>query len=420
MIQTVKKMLVVGYLLCLLPQLGAQSVQVMVSPDRATWQYSAKEPVTFEVKVYKNNVLLKNATVDYELGAEYFPTERKQGVKLEKGELSLKTSMGMPGFLRCKVTTQVDGHQYEGIATVGYDVTQIKPLTQEPADFDQFWNGAIAQARMTPLKPQMRLLAERCTSTQNVYEVSFHNYGASKVYGILVVPKKAGKYPAILHVPGAGVRGYEGSYLADNIITLQIGIHGIPLTLPQELYTSLGGGAFNGYQYYSMNDRDKHYFKRVFTGCVRAIDFIYELPEFDGTNVGVTGGSQGGALAMVTAGLDERITFLSAYFPALCDYAGYLHGRAGGWPHYFRDKKPLPNEVETLAYYDVVNFARRIKAKGWYTWGYNDVVCPPTSMYAAYNVVTAPKELALYYMAGHSYYVDQRTVGNEWLREQCK
>ena len=139
------------------------------------------------------------------------------------------------------------------------------------------------------------------------------------------------------------------------------------------------------------NNRDTHYYKRVYLGCVRAVDFLYSLPEFDGNTVGVTGGSQGGALSIVTAGLDPRIKFLAAFYPALCDYAGYLHKRAGGWPHYSRNAQTVANDVETLASFDVVNFARRVNAPGWYSWGYNDVTCPPTSMYSAYNVIPGVK-----------------------------
>ena len=86
------------------------------------------------------------------------------------------------------------------------------------------------QARKTSLDPIVTLLPERCTPTQNVYQVSFQNERpGSRIYGILMMPKKEGKYPAVLWVPGAGVRGRQGFNLGDSIITLQIGIHGVPV-----------------------------------------------------------------------------------------------------------------------------------------------------------------------------------------------
>ncbi len=401
-------------------QPAQQLVNVVVSPDHADWNYKAKENATFKVQVYKDNILLKNVSVDYEIGPEFFPTEKKQDVVLKNGEITLKSSMKEPGFLRCKVTAKVDGVNYEGMTTIGYDVEKIRPTTAEPKDFDEFWTNAIEEARKTPLDPRMILLPEKCTSTQDVYEVSFQNERTgSRIYGILTTPNSPGRYPAVLKVPGAGIRPYGGSSMGDNIIVLEIGIHGIPVTLPQEVYNNLSAGALNGYQQFNMNNRNKHYYKRVFSGCVRAVDFIYSLPGFDGSTIGVTGGSQGGALSIITAGLDPRIKFLAAYYPAMCDYAGYLNNRAGGWPHYYRNAKPQPNEVETLAYFDVVNFARRVKVPGWYSWGFNDVTCPPTSMHAAYNVIPGSKELNLYLNTGHWTYPEQRTAGDNWLRDQC-
>lgn len=402
---------------------GAQPAQklinVVVSPDHTDWKYKAKDNVTFTVQVFKNENLLKDVTVDYETGPEYFPDVKKQDVVLKDGKITLKSSMKEPGFLRCKVLTKVDGRNYEGMATVAIEEEKILPTTTEPKDFDSFWSNAISEARKTPLDSKLTLLPERCTSTQNVYHVSFQNerYG-SRIYGILIMPKKEGKYPALLQVPGAGIRPYNGANFGDDVITLEIGIHGIPVTMPQEVYSNLSAGALNNYMSMNKNNRDTHYFKRVYLGCIRAIDFLCSLPECDENNIGVTGGSQGGALSIVTAGLDPRIKFLAAMYPALCDYAGYLNNRAGGWPHYFRNIKPGPGEVETLAYFDVVNFARRVNAPGWYSWGFNDVTCPPTSTYSAYNVIPGAKELHLYEETGHWNYPEQMDARYKWLRNQ--
>ena len=413
--------LLLGSSLRLEAQPAQKLVNVVVSPDRTDWKYKQKEEVTFTVQVFRNENLLKDVVVDYEVGPEYFPVKKEADVLLKNGKTTLKGSMNEPGFLRCKVIAKVDGRNYEGMATVAVDEERIRPTTADPKDFDSFWKQAIEDARKTSLDPKMVLMPERCTSTQNVYHVSFQNERpGSRMYGILVVPKKEGVYPAILQVPGAGIRPYNGMNLGDDVITLEIGIHGIPVNMPQEVYNNLASGALNGYPGINKNDRDTHYYKRVYLGCVRAVDFIFSLPEFDGSTVGVTGGSQGGALSIVTAGLDPRIKFLAAFYPALCDYAGYLHQRAGGWPHYYRNAKPGPNEVETLAYFDVVNFARRVNAPGWYSWGYNDVTCPPTSMYSAYNVIPGAKELHLYLETGHWTYPEQNMARFQWLKEMYK
>lgn len=90
---------------------------MVVSPDRIDWKCKAKEEVKFTVQVFKNENLLKDVVVDYELGPEYFPTVVKKDVRLADGKTTLKAKMNEPGFLRCRVTAKVDGRKYEGMAT---------------------------------------------------------------------------------------------------------------------------------------------------------------------------------------------------------------------------------------------------------------------------------------------------------------
>jgi cephalosporin-C deacetylase-like acetyl esterase len=329
--------------------------------------------------------------------------------------------MKVAGFLRCRVSVSYDGNSYDGLATAAFSPETIQPTTTLPGDFLQFWDNAKTELAEIPLDARMTLLPERCTNKVNVYHINIQNYQHVRLYGILCVPKAPGKYPAILRVPGAGVRPYYGdvSNAEKDVITLEIGIHGIPVTMESAVYTDLSKGALNGYWTYNIDNKDLYYYKRVYLGCVRAVDFIFSLPEFDRSNIVVFGGSQGGALAIVTAALDSRITGLVSFYPALCDLTGYLNGRAGGWPHLFNDPtQNTPAKVETSKYYDVVNFAKQVKVPGFYSWGYNDVTCPPTSMYAAYNMINASKYLNLQQDTGHAIYPELWKISDEWLIRQ--
>lgn len=411
-------------LLCTLlvsAQIRGNEIRVMVSPDRADWKYGLNEKCTFTVRVLKAQNLLPGVTVDYELGPEMYPTETKTGVVLKDGKLTLKGTMKTPGFLRCKVKAHVDGRTYEGLATAAYAPEELRPVSQLPDDFLKFWETTLANARQTPLNPTITLLPERCTETSNVYEVSFQTKAwGGRMFGILSVPKAEGTYPALLRVPGAGVRPYSGdTYLAPGkVIVLEVGIHGIPVTMQQSVYDNLAAGALNGYWNFCRDNRDQNYYNRVIVGALRAVDFICSLPQYNGKALGVTGSSQGGALSVITAALDSRVTFYGAVHPALCDHEAFLKKRAGGWPHYYYQAAPTDKELKALRYYDTANFARCLKAIGWFSWGYNDEVCPPTSMYAAYNAVTAPKELHLYLETGHYWYQEQWEEWQDWLRKQ--
>ncbi len=403
-------------------------VQVVVSPDKADWNYKVGEEATFRITVLKHQVPLKDATVTFAIGPEKMPAVHKGTVTLKSGTgIAGKGKLKEPGFLRCEATVEVDGITYRGLATAGYEAESIKPTQVLPADFREFWDRAKAEARKTPMDAKLRLLPEYSTAGVDAYEVSIPNMTpTSRIYGILCIPKKPGKYPAVLSVPGAGIRPYRGvtGLAGEGVITLQIGIHAIPVTMNEGVYNDLLAGALRNYMFMNLDDRDNYYFKRVYLGCVRAMDFLTSLPEYDGSTLAVWGGSQGGALSIVTAALDDRVKFLVSMYPALSDLTGYLHGRAGGWPHLFtganKEFTDKQDKIAVSAYYDVVNFARFVNVPGFYTWGYNDETCPPTSYYAAYNLITAPKELYLIQETGHWTFPEQWSRIQDWLLKQLK
>lgn len=398
-----------------------QLVQVIVSPDKPDWTYKKGDRAQFQITVLKNNVPMDDIEVKYSIGPELVNAWEEKNITLKEGVATVKAKkFNDAGFLRCTASVEVDGKTYSSYATAGFSPEQIQPTTTLPSDFERFWEEGKAALAKIPMKPVLTLLPERCTEKVDVYHVSLDNI-EGKVYGILCRPKADGKYPAILHVPGAGIRPYYGDpWSAEKgIITFQIGIHGIPVNLDQKVYDNLRYGALDRYWIANLDDKDHYYFKRVYLGCVRAVDFIESLDCFNGEDMAVTGGSQGGALSIITAALDKRINYLAAFYPALSDLTGYLHGRAGGWPHMFKDDfTNKPEKVETSKYYDVANFARFVKVPGWYSWGYNDNVCPPTSMHAAYNVITAPKELYLFQETQHWTFPEQQEQKNNWLFEK--
>ncbi len=384
--------------------------------------------VTVEhVEVRRSGTLLDDVDIDYEAGPEMYP-DVKKSTTLKKGTMSYTGQMKTPGFYRLKVTAHVGGKDYSAWCTAAYSPEKLNPTTVDPKDFDQFWAKAIEEARWTQLEPTKTLLPDRCTQDVNVYQVSFHNVRwGSRTYGILCEPVKPGKYPALLRVPGAGVRPYQGDvYTASQgFITLEIGIHGIDVTMPQSVYDNLANGALNCYWEFGMDDRDKSYYKRVIVGCVRAIDYIEKYTDWDGKNLGVTGSSQGGFLSLATAGLDKRVSCYGAVHSALCDHTASLQGVACGWPHYFywmspEQRKASQDKIETSRYYDGVNFARRITCPGWFSFGYNDDVVPPTTAYATYNVVTAPKKLSVYQQTAHFWYQEQWDEWLQWLMDQLR
>ena len=406
--------------------------QVRVSLDKPDWVYDLNQTAKFSVAVTLNNTQIAGIPLKYSCGPEVMPPMLERSVTTTAQPLTIDgATMKEPGFYRCIAMAEKDGRTYRGLATAGFRPDLIKPVVTEPSDFDKFWNDGKARLANIPIEPRMEHLPTSSTSKVDVYHVSFQTVGAnlnqfSRLYGILAIPKTkdpAQKFPALLRVPGAGVRQYTGQIAMAELgmITLEVGIHGIPVTLPQAFYDDLRNSALGRYMFYNLDDRDTYYYRRVFLSMVRANDFLTSLPQYNGSDLAVIGGSQGGALAIVTSALDPRVKALAASYPAMSDMAGYTADRAGGWPHGFRDAKMRTKEkLETASYYDVVNFARRVKVPGIYSWGFNDETCPPTSIYASYNTITAPKSVMLGLEMGHANSPEQTARLNDWIEKFLK
>ena len=405
-------------------QIRGNNIQVLVQPDHKDWNYRVGEKATFRVSILKSGTLLEDVQVDCTAGPEMYQ-DVKKSVTLKDGSLQLTGTMSKPGFYRVDITAHVDGKDYKGACAAAFSPQELQPTTVMPKDFADFWNNAISEARKVDLNPTKRLLPERCTKDVNVYEVSFQNMRwGSRTYGILCIPVKEGLYPALLRVPGAGVRPYGGDiYTASQgAVTLEIGIHGVPVTMEQSIYDDLNNGALNGYWNFGMDNRDLSYYKHVVIGCIRALDYISQYTPWNNKEMGVTGSSQGGFLTLATAALDKRITFYAPVHAALCDHTASLKGVACGWPHFFywNKGKGMEKNIETSRYYDGVNFARLIREgqQGWFSFGYNDDVVPPTTAWATYNVVKGLKSISPYQATWHFWYQEQWDEWENWLLKQ--
>lgn len=398
-------------------------------PDHADWLYKVGEKARVEVSFYLYG-MPQDVEVNYGIGQDMLPDSSKGKVKLRNGRATIDMgTMKKPGFLDLRLSAVVAGKTYQHHVKVGFSPEQLKPYTQDPADFDTFWQKNIEEARKTPVSVSSKRVAAYSTDDFDCYLLKLRTDNRHSIYGYLTKPKASGKYPVVLCPPGAGIKTIKepmrNTYYAKNgFIRLEMEIHGLNPEMTEEQFKEIST-AFsgeNGYVENGLDNRDNYYMKHVYTACVRAIDYLTSLPEWDGRNVFVQGGSQGGALSIVTAALDKRVTACVANHPALSDMAGYAEkGRTGGWPHLNRENQMLtPQKIETLRYYDVVNFARRLTCPVYLTWGYNDNTCPPTTSYIVWNLITAPKESLVTPINEHWTTPDTNYGQMLWLKGKMK
>lgn len=399
-------------------------------PDHADWLYQTGENAKVEVSFCKYGIP-REGELKYSIGNDMLQSDKHGSVKLKNGRAVI--NMGTkktPGFRDMKLSVSLDGKTYEHHIKVGFSVDKIKPYTQEPQDFRSFWQKNVEELKQVPMSYTKELYKDYCTDKIDCYLVKLQiDKMGHSMYGFLFYPKNVqpGKHPVVLCPPGAGIKTIKdpmrNKYYAENgFVRFEVEIHGLDPRISSETFGEISR-AFNdrngGYLANGLENKDIYYMKHVYVGLVRCIDFLTSLPEWDGKNVAVQGGSQGGALAIIAAGLDSRVTQCVANHPALSDMAGYAaKGGTGGYPHFCRQPQILSNKdcLNTLAYFDVVNFARYVKAPTYLTWGYNDVTCPPTTSYAVWNTLKCTKESLLTPINEHWTTTETNRGQMEWIK----
>ncbi len=403
----------------------------VTTPNHADWLYKTGEKAEVTVALYEYGILQDGIEITYHIGAEMLPAEVTGKVRLKDGKAVIPMgTMKKPGFRDCKLSATVNGRTYNHHIKLGFSPEKLQPYVKLPSDFVSYWQQAIKEAEQCPMEITSTYVNKYSSEKVDCYLVKLQCYKKGQyVYGYLTKPKAKGKYPVVFSPPGAGIKPMNPMktifYAEQGCIRFDMEIHGIRPDLDAAAYKEISaafGTKNNSYLVNGLEDRDSYYMKKVYLACVRAIDYLTSLPEWDGKNVIAQGGSQGGALALTTTGLDKRVTACVANHPALSDMAGYKDGRAGGYPHLFTkfDGMDTPAKLKTLEYYDVVNFAKQITVPVFMTWGYNDDTCPPTTSYIVYNVLSCPKEALITPVNEHWVSTETRHEQLEWIKRQLK
>ncbi|AHF92875.1 acetyl xylan esterase [Opitutaceae bacterium TAV5] len=390
---------------------GLADSLLTVAADRADALYAENEPVIFIIRLKPDD---SRPVEDRQVG---WTLAKDGGPILESGTVTLKTGMTRvtgkldePGFLRCTVTlTESGGNVVTAQAGAGVSPLSIRPSLPMPDDFAAFWEAKKAELARVPLNARLTAVKAPAAGV-DVFDLQADCLGGAPVSGYLARPQGAARkaLPAILTLHGAGVFDSRMAaaigWAREGMLALDINAHGLPNGRPREYYAELYKGPLIDYKTRGRESRDDFYFLGMFLRAVRAIDVLVAQPEWDGRTIVVQGNSQGGAQAIAVAGIDNRVTFFGAGVPAMCDHSGMIAGRVAGWPRLVpvrSDGRPDARILETARYFDMVNFAARTRASGFFTAGFIDSTCPPTTVYAAYNALVSPKSIYNDIAAGH-------------------
>ncbi len=398
---------------------AADTVDVSVVTDRPDAMYQCGEQAKFLVSVKKDNAAVTSGEFTYTLtldGARKI-TDGKQ--QLGASPAGIVGTLDTPGILRCTVVVPGEEKPVVKLAAAAFAPSGIEPTAVEPEDFVRFWNHNKQKLAAPPMDVRLTKSMAASTKGMTVYKISLGNILGTRVYGWLGVPTSGGRHPAVLTVPGAGVYPIGPDWVnwaQRGFLAMGISVHDYDVDMPKEKYTELAQGPLAGYPYQNRTSRRSYYFLRSYLGCLRAIDYLTSRPDWDRKSMIVTGSSQGGGLSIVCAGLDPRVTAIASNVPALCDHTGKFHGRPSGWPQLIPNEDPVVTEV--AGYFDAVNFARYVKCPTLMGVGLIDTTCPATSVYSAFNVIPAEKQMVASPLMGHSQSPEYSALRERFILEQ--
>ncbi len=318
---------------------------------------------------------------------------------LGQGEVEFDVTP-QPGFYEGVITVKRAGAQQgqETLATrsfpFAYDIAHMTPA-ERPADFDKFWDDTLAEQEKIP--PDWQLVLEKATPDYKLYRTTFNGLLGRQFHAWLSVPTKPGQYPASLTLPPSGINVAYLPASGPGVVGMSLAIAGQELTPP-------AGGGFPlnpyfrlGWDYWrtGIDSRETWYYRAVYAACSRAVDLLASRPETDVAKVGVGGGSQGGGLSFIVAGLNPKVGVAICGSPGLFGLEWKLrHLGPAYWPPIdlvdennaaVQDDALLEQRIAVVRYGDAGNFAPRIKGAVLLNLGLQDHVTSPAGALAAWS-----------------------------------
>jgi cephalosporin-C deacetylase len=287
------------------------------------------------------------------------------------------------------------------------------PDLPAPADLDQFWSTTLAEARTHDLAATFAPVDSGLTVIETL-DVTYAGFGGATIRGWLHLPtSRHGPLPAVVEYVGYG----GGRGLAhERMLWAAAGYaHFVMDTRGQGSTWAVGATpdrdatgdpAHPGFMTQGILDPADYYYRRLITDAVRAVEAVRSHPAVNPECVAVTGGSQGGGLTLAAASLVDGLTGAMPDVPFLCDFPRAItlmdanpYAEIGRYLKAHRDH--VEQVLTTLAYFDMAILGAQATAPALFSVGLMDAICPPSTVYAAFNRYGGPKEIVEYPFNDH-------------------
>lgn len=312
----------------------------------------------------------------------------------------------------------------------GDQLVSYRSRAQAPQDFDAFWEETLEETSRSPLDPVFEPIDVGLPLVE-VFDVTFAGFGAHPIKGWFIKPRGAsGALTGIVRYIGYnGGRGFPHEHLlwpATGRAVLVMDTRGQGGGWSRGATADPVGSdpAHAGYMTRGIRDPRAYFYRRVFTDAVRAVEAMRTRPEVDPDRIVAMGGSQGGGITLAASGLVPGLRAVMPDVPFLCDFQRAVglttrdpYGEVNRYLALHRDS--VEAAFRTLSYFDGVHFAARATAPALFSVALMDDVCPPSTVYAAFNAYAGPKGIERYAYNNHEGggpFQEERQL--KWLAEQ--
>jgi cephalosporin-C deacetylase len=294
------------------------------------------------------------------------------------------------------------------------ELRHYKPLRDEPVDFESFWAETLGAAGEFPLQATFQPV-DFGLDLLNIYDVTFNGYGGQPIKGWYLTPRAyQGQLACVVEFIGyGGGRGFPHEWLlwaSAGYAHLVMDTRGQGSAWRKgdtpDINPEGGSPHAPGFMTDGILSPYTYYYRRVFTDGVRAVEAARSRHEVDPGRIVLTGISQGGGVSLAVAGLAPGVAGVMPDVPFLCHYRRateisdrHPYAEISMYCKVHRDQ--VERVFETLSYFDGVNFAARAKAPALFSTALMDEVCPPSTVFAAYNHYAGPKEMRVYSYNDH-------------------
>jgi cephalosporin-C deacetylase len=306
------------------------------------------------------------------------------------------------------------------------DLEQYRPARNKPHDLDSFWSDTLAELATGPVDSSVTPLSYPVDGV-SFARATFAGFGGTRIGGWLLIPARPKPVPGIVFYHGYGWHKLEPTdYLGwalQGYAVFAVDVRGQPGESGDDAAYSSGHSV--GFMTQGILDPRGYYYRYVYADCVRAVDVLASTSGVDPTRICVSGASQGGGLSLAVAALRNDIRAVMAGVPFLCHFRRAIEmADAGPYPeitNYLRIRRQNADAVfRTLSYTDVLNLADRITCPTLVSVALRDPICPPSTIYAAFNTIEAEKQLEVYPYHDHSLGLGSTDTQVRWAAQHLR